>query len=78
MQWCSEFATAIGARDDVRGACSGDNEELSRGDGCRRMAQAGLKHEPDVGIQYDATLQFLLRGRSGDYDETDSALEIES
>ena len=34
--------------------------------------------EPDVGIQYDATLQFLLRRRSGDYDETDSALEIES
>ena len=46
MQWCREFATSLGARDDVRGACSGDNEELSRGDGCSRMAQAGLKHEP--------------------------------
>ena len=28
MQWCSEFATASRARDDVRGAGSGD-EELS-------------------------------------------------
>ena len=78
MQWCSEFETAIRARDDVRGAGSGDDEELSRGDGCRRMAQYDLKHDPDVGIQYDATLQFLLRRRSGDSDETDSALEIES
>ena len=42
------------------------------------MAQAGLKHDPDVGIQYDATLQFLQRRRSGGYDETDSALEIGS
>ena len=40
------------------------------------MAQAGLRNDPDVGIQYDATLQFLLR-RSGGSDETDSALEIE-
>ena len=60
------------------GAGSGDNEELSREDGCRRMAQAGLKHDPDVGVQYDATMQFLLKRRSGGYDETDSALEIES
>ena len=78
MQWCSEFATASRVRNDVRVADSGDNEELSRGDGCTKMAQAGLKHEPDVGIQYDATLQFLLRRRSGDYGETDSALEITS
>ena len=42
------------------------------------MAQAGLKHDLDVGIQYDATMQLLLRRRSGDYDETDSALKIES
>ena len=69
---CSAFATASRARDGVRGAGSGDEN------GCRRMAQAGLKHDPDVGIQHDATLQFLLRRRSGDYDETDSALEIES
>ena len=41
------------------------------------MAQAGLKHELDVGIRYDATLQFLLRRRSGGYDETDLDLEIE-
>ena len=73
-----QFATASRARDDVRGAGSGNNEELSRGDGCRRMAQACLKHELGVGIQYDAALQLLLRRRSGDYDETDSALEIES
>ena len=50
MQWCSDFATAIRARDDIRVAGSGDNEELSRGDARRRMAQAGLKHDPDVGI----------------------------
>ena len=50
MQWCSEFATASRVRDDVRVADSGDDEELSRGDSCRRMAQAGLKHEPAVGI----------------------------
>ena len=62
----------------MRGAGSGDDEDLSRGDGCRRLAQVGLKHERVVGIQYDATLQFLLRRRSGGYDETDSALEIES
>ena len=73
-----EFATALRARDDVRGAGCGDDEEPSRGDGCRRMAQAGLKHDPGVGIQHDATMQLLLRRRSGDYDETDSALEIES
>ena len=78
MLWCREFATALRARDDVRGADSGDNEELSRGCGCRRMVQAGLKHDPDVGIRYGATLQFLLRRRSGCYDETESALEIES
>ena len=78
MYRCSEFAIALRALDDVRGAGSGDNEELSRRDGCRRMAQASLKHDRDVGIQYDATLQFLLRRRSGGYDETDSALEIES
>ena len=78
MERCSEFATAFRARDDVRGAGSGDDEELSRGDGCRRMAQAGLKHKPDVGIQYGATLRFLLGRRSGGYDETDSALGIES
>ena len=44
MTWCSEFATALRARDDV----------LGTGSGCRRMAHAGLKHDLDVGIQYDA------------------------
>ena len=34
------------------------------------------KHERDVGLLDDGTLQFLLRRRSGDYDDTDSDLEI--
>ena len=31
MKWCTEFSTALRARDDVRVAGSGDNEELSGG-----------------------------------------------
>ena len=34
MEWCIEFATTSRGRDDVRGAVSGDDEELSRGEGC--------------------------------------------
>ena len=37
------------------------------------MAQAGLKHDPDVGIQHDATMQLLLRRRSGPQSDNKTA-----
>ena len=39
---------------------------FSREHGCRRVVQAGREHSHDVGITYGATLQSLLRIRSGD------------
>ena len=39
---------------------------FSRERGCRRVVHAGREHSPDVGIRYGATLQSLLRTRSGD------------
>ena len=61
MKWCSEFEI-----NDVQRAGSGDRDVFSRERGCRRVVQAGREHSPDVGIRYGATLQFLLRIRSGD------------
>ena len=31
-----------------------NDQDLEKGHDCRRVVQASLKHEPDVGIRYDA------------------------
>ena len=62
MKWCSELEIALHARNDVQRAGSGDRAVFSRERGCRR----GNNQLTDVGIRYGATLQFLLRIRSGD------------
>ena len=45
--------------DDVQRPGSGNRNVFSKGHDCRRVAQASLKHEPDVGIRYDVMLQSL-------------------
>ena len=44
---------------DVQRPGSGKRNVFSKGHDCRRVAQASLKHEPDVGIRYDVMLQSL-------------------
>ena len=66
MKWCSEFELALHARNDVQRAGSGNRDVFPREHGCRRVVQAGREHSPGVGIRYGATLQSLLRIRSGD------------
>ena len=66
MTWCSESELALHARNDVKLAGSGDIDVFSKERGCRRVVQAGREHSPDVGVRYSATLQSLLRIRSGD------------
>ena len=66
MKWCSEFEIALHARNDVQRAGSGDRDVFSRERGCKRVVQAGGEHALAVGIRHGATLQSLLRIRSGD------------
>ena len=65
MKWCSEFEIALHSRNDVQRAGSGDRDVFSRERGCRRVVQAGGEQSFDVGVRYGATLQSLLRIRSG-------------
>ena len=66
MKWCSEFKCALHARNDVQRAGSGDRDVFSRERGCKRVVQGGGENAPAVGIRHGATLQSLLRIRSGD------------
>ena len=47
--------------DDVQRPGSGERSVFSKGHDCRRVAQARLKHEPDVGIGYDVMQQSLYK-----------------